>query len=292
MSTFQLNQLPIGFSLVPQIFTQMTKLLGLHINIMMYPSREQTLCDLQTKIMDAQRMGFLTNVDKSMMVSTQKLTWLEVNWFSENWTLQLSGDNNEKLRAKAFCSPHTLTITRHAWESLTDSINHAVDILPLGRIRHRRLTWMWNRAFSQLKDKVVPLPKDTRKKLRIWTQVKYLSSSQALVGASSLSGAHVRHIQFGLGVPHQYGDSCQWTLIGHPVSLAYHTRELAVPWIFLREHPEIMNIHVRFHLDNWAAVRYVSKGGSARFLNAFGNVGEAFLSSYQAKDTSICNIHS
>lgn len=69
------------------------KLSGLYINMMMYLddwlikslSQEQAFCDLQLTMMEVQRIGFLINIDKLMLMPTQKLISLGVNWGLRKW---------------------------------------------------------------------------------------------------------------------------------------------------------------------------------------------------------------
>lgn len=74
--------------------------------------------------------------------------------------MRVSKDNIQRAKAKYFKITHAKNITRRNWDSLVGSLNYAANVLPLGRLRHRRFSCLGNKAFLvKNRDKLVPISK-------------------------------------------------------------------------------------------------------------------------------------
>lgn len=86
------------------------------------------------------------------------------------------------------CTTGTL-IAYHHKEDLGESagsLNFAAEVLPLGRLRHRRLTWMGNRTFPIAnRDQIHRTPQEICSKLRIWRNKTYLSQYKPCIALSA-----------------------------------------------------------------------------------------------------------
>ncbi|KAK4321480.1 hypothetical protein Pmani_007711 [Petrolisthes manimaculis] len=85
-------------------------------------------------------MGWLINWDKSKLIPTQSITWLGIQWSTTDSSLFLAPENARNtlnlIRRCAFSK----TLSRRQCESLHGSLNFASSALPLGRLKHRRLS--------------------------------------------------------------------------------------------------------------------------------------------------------
>ena len=88
--------------------------------------------------------------------------------------------NQLKCRSKLFRAIHSRSFTRRQWGSLIGSLNHAASVVPLGRLRLRRLVMMGNRTFSDSNwDLLVPFPRRLRVLLQWWLSEDRLASKDA-----------------------------------------------------------------------------------------------------------------
>ena len=102
--------LPFGLGIAPRVFTKILKvvssiLLDEGVRVLMYlddwlvqaASPDQALEDTQRTISVCEYLGFRFNFPKSLLVPTQRLTWLGMEWDSPSATLALSQDNRMKV---------------------------------------------------------------------------------------------------------------------------------------------------------------------------------------------------
>lgn len=85
----------------------------------------------------------------------------------------------EKIFAKLERAIFSPTFTRRQWESLLSSLNYAAEVVPLGRLLHRRLTLEDNRHFLVCpRDALRPMLSHISSLLRFWLHRDMLRASQ------------------------------------------------------------------------------------------------------------------
>ncbi|KAK3893097.1 hypothetical protein Pcinc_003090 [Petrolisthes cinctipes] len=151
--TFQFTRLPFGLSLAPRVFTKLVRVVASRlaeagVPTLMYlddwllhaPSKEQVANNVRVTRRVLEEMGFLLNIPKSSLTPTRKLCWLGIEWDSLSATLSLAPDNARRTLRHVRQAHFSRTFSRRQWESLLGSLNFAAPAMPLGRLKHRRLT--------------------------------------------------------------------------------------------------------------------------------------------------------
>ena len=114
-------------------------------------------------------MGFVINEPKSSSTPSQQLKWLGIMWDTSTASLSLAPDNALKTRRQVCRAYFSATFSRRQWESLLGTLNFAAPALPLGRLKHRRLTREVNLAVPILpRDRQRDIPSNLHKLLRPW----------------------------------------------------------------------------------------------------------------------------
>ena len=156
------------------------------VNILMYlddwlvyaPTRRQCGYMVNLTLQLGSEMGLSFNLEKSSLHPSQALQWLGMSWDTSSSTVALSRDNQLRCRKQVFRALHSTTFTRHQWESHMGSLNHASLIVPLGRLRARRLLHEGFVAFKDLpRDSPVPFPRCLKIFLRWWSTPNRLDHS-------------------------------------------------------------------------------------------------------------------
>ena len=175
--------LPFGINLAPRVFTKILRpvhsmLAAKGVNLLMYlddwlvyaPSQHQCETMVQTTLEVGARMGLAFNLAKSQLTPTQSIQWLGMSWDSSSSTMALSKGNQERCRKQVFRALHSTTFTRRQWESLMGSLNHAGLVVPLGRLRARRLLHEGAKTFKRLSRYTpVTFPRRLRSLLPWWS---------------------------------------------------------------------------------------------------------------------------
>ena len=82
-----------------------------------------------------QGIGFQFNLPKSNLSLMQSLMWLGFIWDTKKQSLMVSNDNRNRILQKLHLMTSALTMIRCQWESLIRSLNFAVDVVTLVRLR-------------------------------------------------------------------------------------------------------------------------------------------------------------
>lgn len=98
-------------------------------------------------IFTAESMRFAINRSKSQLTLTLLKEWLGISWDSSVVVLHLSCDYRMCIHSKVMRVRCSHSITHRVWEILLSSLNFIADVLPLGQLQHRWLTWLGNKAF-------------------------------------------------------------------------------------------------------------------------------------------------
>ena len=181
--TYQFCVLPFGLNIAPRVFSKIlqpvhSRLANLGVQIMMYlddwlimaPSSQQCEAMVRTTLRVGQEMGLLFNLAKSHLTPTTSLQWLGMTWDTTASTVALSRDNQHRCARALFRSLHSKSLSRRQWERLMGSLNHAASIVPLGRLRTRRLLLEGAKFLSLTdRDTPVPFPKAVKPLLRWWS---------------------------------------------------------------------------------------------------------------------------
>ncbi|KAK3895260.1 hypothetical protein Pcinc_001010 [Petrolisthes cinctipes] len=276
--TFQFTRLPFGLSLAPRVFTKLVRVVASRlaeagVPTLMYlddwllhaPSKEQVANNVQVARGVLEEMGFLLNIPKSSLTPTRKLCWLGIEWDSLSATLSLAPDNARRTLRHVRQAHFSRTFSRRQWESLLGSLNFAAPAMPLGRLKHRRLTREVNLHLSPAhRDLPRQVSPSLHLLLRPWLRPGALR--QRVPWVFPPPGITVATDASDIGWGYQ---SC----LGHQRCVGWkegerllhiNARELMVAKEWLNRHPQFARIGVRFDMDNVAAVQCLQKQGTAR----------------------------
>ena len=187
---YRFKVLPFGLSLPPRVFTKMmvpvcSRLISLGVNILFYlddwlivgDSQEDCARMIDITLSVGKEMGLAFNIPKSHLCPTQSLTWIGLVWDTVSQTVALSVRNRARCWSKVFLAIHSRTLSRRRWESLIGSLNFAAVVVPLGRLRLRRLILEGRRVFNSVdRDRLVRFPQRLRNLLRWWLRASRLDS--------------------------------------------------------------------------------------------------------------------
>ena len=276
--TYQFTRLPFGLSLAPRVFTRLAKvvgarLAGLGIPTLMYlddwlfhaSSMDQVAANVSVARGVLADMGFIVNLSKSTITPSQKLSWLGIEWDTTQASLTLAPDNALRTLRTLRRAYFSNTFSRRQWESVLGCLNFAAPALPLGRLRHRRLTREVNRLIPVAsRDVPRPVPTILHELLRKWLRpgllrrpVPWRPPPPVIIVATDASDV-------GWGYQSNWGhQECgAWgdVLRAHHINF----RELWVAKEWLERNPELSNKGVRFDMDNVPAVQCLQRQGTAR----------------------------
>ncbi|XP_076030869.1 uncharacterized protein LOC143019053 [Oratosquilla oratoria] len=273
--TYQFTRLPFGLSLAPRVFTKLARVVGARlaeagVSTLMYlddwlihsPTEEGASTNVSVALRILTEMGFKVNWDKSTLTPTQKLHWLGIEWDTINASLSLAPDNALRtLRCvrRAFFSQ---TFSRRQWEGLLGCLNFAAPALPLGRLKHRRLTREVNRSIPLFpRDLPRPVPSTLHSLLRPWLRPGVLRQSVPWSPPPPRITVATDASDIGWGFQSSWGHQACGGWSEERRSLHINLRELIVVKEWLERHPEISYTSVRFDMDNVTAVQTAVPSG-------------------------------
>lgn len=244
--THQFTRLLFGLSLAPSVFTKLVRVVGARlteagVSALMYMddwlihllTREGAATSVSVALGLLVDKWFKVNLDKSTLISTQKLFCLGIEWDTIVSSMPLApGNILRTLRCvrRAYFS-HRFPLPSVGGPARLPQLRAPG---PLSRLKHRRLTREVSRSVPLLpRDLPRPFPLALHSLLRPWLQSSW--GHQACGGGSK----EMRSLHINL-------------------------RELMMVKNWLERHPEVSNISVRFDMDNMTAVQCVQKQGTAR----------------------------
>ncbi|KAK4321227.1 hypothetical protein Pmani_007952 [Petrolisthes manimaculis] len=205
-------------------------------------------------------MGWLINWGKSKLIPTQSITWLGIQWSTTDSSLSLAPENARNtlniIRRCAF----SRTLSRRQCESLFGSLNFAASALPLGRLKHRRLSREVNSHFPlHPRDLQRPVPASLSRLLKQWlspgslrTPVPWTHPTPTVIVATDASDV-------GWGLQSQLGhQACGgWSEESRLTHINY--RELHIVKEWLLKFPTPRGTSIRFDMDNSTAVSCIKR---------------------------------
>ena len=283
-NSYQFRVLPFGLNIAPRIFSKMmhpvhVALAQKGVNLLMYlddwlvfaPSSEECAWMVEETLSVGAEMGLLFNLPKSHLSPSTSRQWLGLVWDSTTETVSLSQVNQLKCRSKILRAIHSRTFTRRLWGSLVGSLNHAASVVPLGRLRMRRLVMMGNRTFSDSDwDLLVPFPRRLRFLLRWWLSDGRLASEDAWTPPRASMTLFTDASDVGWGYQSSAGHqgSGLWTV--EERRLHINVKELLVVYLALCREPSLEKMAVHVFSDSTAAVHCVNKQGTVRSSRLLG----------------------
>lgn len=276
--TYQFTRLPFGLSLAPRVFTKLVRVVGARltaagVSTLMYlddwllhsPTKEGVATSVSVALKVLADMGFKVNLDKSALTPTQKICWLGIEWDTINSSLSLAPDNALRTLRSVRRAYFSHTFSRRQWEGLLGCLNFAAPALPLGRLKHRRLTQEVNRNIPLLpRDLPRPVPPALHSLLRPWLRRGALRQSVPWSPPPPQITVATDASDIGWGFQSSWGHQACGGWSEERRSLHINLRELMVVREWLIRHPEISGMSVRFDMDNVTAVQCVQRQGTAR----------------------------
>ena len=272
--------LPFGLNIAPRVFTKITKtvaalLTGEGICTLMYlddwlvqatsPSEVREATEKTIHICST--LGFQFNIPKSSLAPAQNINWLGMTWDSRAASLSLSPENRARVIKKLRRMLLATTCTHRVWTSLMGSLNFAAQVVPLGRLWCRRLWWEGNRTLPRSHPhQLRPLPFHLRTLLHQWVKPGLLNASVPWRASPPRLTVCTDASDIGWGYQADNGIQGRGRWSRSDRRKHINVRELMVPLLFLCQQPDLHDCHIRFHLDNVAAVHCIHKQGSSRSL--------------------------
>ena len=275
---YQFQVLPFGLNLAPRIFTKIMcpvhNILSDHgVEILMYlddwlifaSSYEECERMVNTTLHIGQSMGLLFNLDKSHLTPTQSIQWLGMMWHSKSSTLTLSKENQERTWNKLFKATHSLTMSLRQWESLLGSLNHASQVIPLGRLRTRRLIHLGLRHFANVdRDAPVPLSKRLTKLLYWWLHEGRLGSEAGWTPPKPFLTLTTDASDWGWGYQSSQGHQGAGMWDTNHTQQHINARELRTVYLAILQEPDLRDGTIRVLSDNMTTVHCINKQGTVR----------------------------
>ena len=275
---FQFRVMPFGLNIAPRVFTRILRpvhqaLVREGVQVLMYlddwliyaSSSEDCLRMVKRTLEVGRGMGLLFNLEKSHLLPTQSLQWLGMSWDSVACDLSLSGENRRRCRMKLFRTVHASSISLRQWESLLGSLNYAAQVVPLGRLRTRRLIRMGLQHFERVdRDAVVSLPRQARHRLSWWLSGRRLESRDPWVPPAPGLSLTTDASDAGWGYQSSLGH--QGAGLWDETQARFHinVKELRTVYIALLREPDLQHCVVRVLLDNMTSVHCINKQGTVR----------------------------
>lgn len=276
--SFQFTRLPFGLSLAPRVFSRLTKVVAsrlatLGVNTLMYlddwlvvsSSQQVAEQNVATTVATTGEMGFQLNYPKSALTPTQRLCWLGMEWDTSLARVRLSQENASKTRRRIFRAFVSKSMTRRQWEGLLGALNFAAEVVPLGRLRHRRLVREVNAAIPVLpRDLLRPVPRFLSNLLLPWLHTNVLLRWVPWVAPPPSLRVATDASDLGWGYQSSQGHQNHGGWKGRLREAHINIRELHVAYRFLLVHKDIRDIGIAFEMDSVAAVYCINRQGTSR----------------------------
>ena len=275
---FQFRVLPFGLNIAPRVFSQMMHpvhqaLVREGVQVMMYlddwliyaSSPEDCAHMVERTLAVGRSMGLLFNLEKSHLQPTQCLQWLGMSWDSVFCDLSLSLENRRRCKKKLFRLIHASSISLRQWESLLGSLNYAAQVVPLGRLRTRRLIRMGLQHFEHVdRDAVISPPGQASHRLKWWLLEDRLDSRAPWVPPKPSLSLTTDASNSGWG--YQSSQGHQGAGLWDETEARFHinVKELRTVYIALLREQDLRQCVVRVLLDNVTSVHCINKQGTVR----------------------------
>ena len=283
-SILQFRVLPFGINLAPRVFTKILRpihsmLASKGVTLLMYlddwlvyaPSRSQCEAMVKTTLNVGAQMGLAFNLAKSHLTPTQSIQWLGMQWDSSTSTMALSEDNQKRCRKQVSLALQSPTLTRRQWESLMGSLNHASLVVPLGRLRARRLLHEGAKTFgNRPRDTSVTFPGQLRTRLRWWWPKNRLRHTSSWTTQPPFLTLTTDASNTGWGYQSSRGHQGQGTWLPHESRWHINAKELVTVWKALEAEDDLRDGTIEVMTDNTAVVHCLNKQGTIRSPRLLG----------------------
>ncbi|MEL7520178.1 MAG: reverse transcriptase domain-containing protein, partial [Cyanobacteria bacterium J06553_1] len=275
---YQFRVMPFGLNIAPRVFTRILRpvhqaLAREGVQVLMYlddwlifaSTFPECEAMVRRTLEIGRGMGLLFNLEKSHLLPSRCIQWLGMSWDSVSCRLSLSEDNRARCRRKLFRNAHAISISLRQWESLLGSLNHAAQVVPLGRLRARRLILSGLRRFQSTdRDSLVPFPGHLRRRLWWWLEEDRLGSWAAWTGPDPFLTLTTDASNSGWGYQSSMGH--QGAGVWDSLQSRWHinVKELQTVYLALLQEPSLRQGSIRVQTDNMATVHCINKQGSVK----------------------------
>jgi hypothetical protein len=281
-TTFQFRTTPFGLSVVPWLFTRITKPIlqwarqkGIRISaylddwILIANSKEQAQTQTTALLQTLNSLGWLINYQKSQLNPSQVLDHLGFQLDSQSMTIRLPGSKIRDLRRSIReVLKNSTTQTPRRIHSLTMRIKAATLAIFPANLHTQALMYFKNNVVKNVRDwdKTYPLPQACLTELRWW-----LSNLSQWNGRSLLPQTP-EHCIFVDASDKGWGGVFQdrvvqglWTADERVQSINW--RELKAIELTLLAFPNLHDTSVLIRTDNTTAKAYINRQGGTRSLS-------------------------
>ena len=288
---YQFRVMPFGLNIAPRVFTRILrpvhKRLAMEgVQVLMYlddwliyaESLEECRKMVATTLAVGAAMGIRFNLPKSHLEPTTSLQWLGLTWESTSSSVSLSPVNRQKCRARIYRALEAATMSRREWSCLLGSLNHAASVIPLGRLRTRRLHLLGDPPFLGMDwDVQIPFPLQLKSLLRWWVSDGRLDSCDAWVAPLASMSLTTDASDSGWGYQSSVGHQGSGVWSACEKDLHINVRELMTVTLALSREPSLARTSVHVLSDSVATVFCINKQGTVRsadLLRASGDLLE------------------
>ncbi|KAG2191282.1 hypothetical protein INT47_001832 [Mucor saturninus] len=284
-TTYQFKTTPFGLSLVPWLFTKITKpilewarqqniRLSAYLDdwILVADTFQQAHQQTQYVLHKLKLLGWIVNEKKSTLLPTQQLDHLGFSLNTTNMTAQLPGNKIRNLRKsiqQILKDPLQSARTIH---SFTMRIQSATFALLPARLYTQHLLRMKNQSVRSLADwdKKQPLPVECLKELRWWQRNLQLWNGKSILPQTPQQTIYVDASNTGWGCSLNLPNQPPLTAHGHwthqEARMSINWRELKAAFLALRSFPRLQHMRVMIRTDNTTSMAYMNKHGRKRSL--------------------------
>ena len=277
-SILQFRVLPFGINLAPRVFTKLlqpihTILTRKGVTLLMYlddwliyaPSSNQCVEMIETTLDLGARMGLAFNLKKSQLTPSQSIQWLGISWDSSTSTMALSKDNQNRCRKQVHKALQASTFSRRNWETLMGSLNHACVVVPLGRLRTRRLLHEGAKTFrGQDRDAQIPFPGQLQNLIKWWSPSHRLAQASKWTTPPPFLSLTTDASNTGWGYQSSQGHQGHGTWLPHESRWHINAKELLAVWKAIEAEHDLRNGVIHVVSDNTTTVACLNKQGSLK----------------------------
>jgi hypothetical protein len=276
--TFQFRTAPFGLSVVPWLFTRLTKpvllwarRLGIRISaylddwILIASTKEQALYQTDLVLCQLRQLGWLINLKKSNLQPSQTLDHLGFQLDSQSMTIRLPGTKIRDLRRSIQTVLTNTCQTPRMIHSLTMRIKAAMIAIFPANLRTQALMYFKNSSVKKNKDWDLPiaLPPDCLQELKWWLKNLSKWNGRSLLTQTPTHTMYVDASNLGWGGVYR-NQSVQGLWSTEEAAESINWRELKAIDLTLRTFSELTNTTILIRTDNTTAKAYVNRQGGTR----------------------------
>nr|KAG5707751.1 hypothetical protein BaRGS_003326 [Batillaria attramentaria] len=282
-SVYQFKALPFGLNLSPWIFTRLMDTVAATARLSLSSQLSNYLDDLLLKNQIAEslsqdrdvflsllrNLGFLVNLDKSDLLPSQKFLHLGMFFETDANRISLPQKRIDAILAVVEEILSQPSSPARLWLRFLGLLNAAADLLPLGRLRTRRLQLyllsQWRPVSGDLQQPI-PLPLDLLSEFNPWTDPLWLASGVPLTSPPPSLSLCTDASQEGWGAHLLPNFEVTHGLWSPEEKLAHiNVLELRAVWLALQHWcPLVSKQPVLVLTDNSTVVAYIRKQGGTR----------------------------